>query len=71
MKPPPPNPQVQKEFLDALIYLCVECGISFSALSGPAFNKDIFDDDEDISNQEILEDSTDDEFDVVFDSIVI
>ena len=39
MKPPPPNPQVQKEFLDALINLCVECGISFSALSGPAFNK--------------------------------
>ena len=31
----------------------------------------IFDDDEDISNQETLEDSTDDEFDVVFDSIVV
>ena len=39
MKPPPPNPMVQKEFSDALINLCVECGISFSALSSPAFNK--------------------------------
>ena len=37
MKPPPTDPRVQKEFSDALVNLSVECGISFSALSGPAF----------------------------------
>ena len=37
MKAPPPNPRVQKEFTDALTNLAVECGISFRALSSPAF----------------------------------
>lgn len=37
MTAPPPNPRAQKEFTDALINLAVECGISFRALSSPAF----------------------------------
>ena len=37
MKPPPPNPQVQKEFVDAVTNFAVESGISFNALAGPGF----------------------------------
>ena len=37
MKPPPPDPRIQKELIDATINLAVESGISFNALSGPAF----------------------------------
>ena len=37
MKPPPPDPRTQKEFVDATVNFAVESGIAFNALSGPAF----------------------------------
>ena len=37
MKRPPPDPKIQKEFTDAVVNMAVETGISFNALSGPAF----------------------------------
>ena len=37
MKPPPPNPQVQKEFVDAVTLFAINSGISFHALSGEGF----------------------------------
>ena len=37
MKPPPPNPEVQKDFVNALTNFAVESGISFRALSSPVF----------------------------------
>ena len=37
MKPPPTDPKVQREFINSVVNFAVECGISFNALSGPAF----------------------------------
>ena len=37
MKPPPTDPKFQREFINSVVNFAVECGISFNALSGPAF----------------------------------
>ena len=37
MKAPPPNPRVQKEFVEAVTLFAIESGISFKALSGEGF----------------------------------
>ena len=37
MNPPPTDPKVQREFINSVVNLAVECGIFYKALSGPAF----------------------------------